>query len=55
MIEYSSANKIKQIIYYFIAYRCNINEDIVKYQDIFSKIDKDKNGFIETGQMMKVL
>eukprot|EP00347_Sterkiella_histriomuscorum_P001647 403371218 len=55
LIEYSSATKIRQIIYYFIAYRCNINSELVKYQEIFTKIDKDKNGYIDKAHMIKVL
>ncbi len=47
MNQYSSSTKIKQIMYYLIAYRCNVKEDLIKYINMFKKLDTDKNGYIK--------
>ncbi|CDW76792.1 protein kinase [Stylonychia lemnae] len=53
--EFSSLNKFKQIIYYLIAYRCNLYEQIQSYHNLFSTIDKNKHGFITKQELIQNL
>jgi hypothetical protein len=34
------------MVYYVIAFRCNVEEEIGKYARLFKKIDQEKNGYI---------
>lgn len=55
LTEFSSANKIRQIVYFFIVYRCNHDKDFAKYSSVFSGMDFNKSGYLETEYVKKVL
>lgn len=46
MNKFSDQSTFIKLIYTVIVYRCNVNEEIDKYVQIFKQIDENKNGFI---------
>lgn len=47
--------KFKQIIYYLIAYRCNLHGKLEPYHRVFTEIDKENNGFITRTELINKL